>query len=315
MLRSTKKSSTHFRITSPLRACPDFSSGGSRDGVNKQRSTANYFTPYKFSAKEKDEETSYSYFGARYLASDFSFWLSVDPMSDERSWLSPNNYCQWNPIKLTDPTGMLDDGYTVDETGNIQKVDKTGGNKFDVLFNKKDYDAGKREYDKSGKKNGIRIDRGEISNYKSKKIGITLPNEDVKIRKVDRVSCEIKSKDVADNLFNFLEKNTIFEWSNQNLTSPNGTSINVLKTSREGGKYATITGGYNQTLDYLNNGYILNSDDHSHPYDNPNGDGYIVSDSDKEYKGNLQKISFDGKNYPAKNAVFQMFFRGIPKKY
>ena len=34
----------------------------------EQRSTANYFTPYKFSAKEKDEETSYSYFGARYLA-------------------------------------------------------------------------------------------------------------------------------------------------------------------------------------------------------------------------------------------------------
>jgi hypothetical protein len=33
MLRCTKISSKNFRITSPLRACPDFSSGGNRDGV------------------------------------------------------------------------------------------------------------------------------------------------------------------------------------------------------------------------------------------------------------------------------------------
>lgn len=44
---------------------------------------AAYNTPYKFSAKEKDEETGYSYFGARYLNSDYSFWLSVGPKSDK----------------------------------------------------------------------------------------------------------------------------------------------------------------------------------------------------------------------------------------
>jgi RHS repeat-associated protein len=91
----------------------------------EQRATANYFTPYKFSAKEKDEETSYSYFGARYLASDFSFWLSVDPMSDERSWLSPYNYCQWNPIRLIDPTGMIDiEGN--DKNGNYKPPKSAG---------------------------------------------------------------------------------------------------------------------------------------------------------------------------------------------
>ena len=32
---------------------------------------------YTFSAKEKDIETGYSYFGARYYTSDLSIWLSV----------------------------------------------------------------------------------------------------------------------------------------------------------------------------------------------------------------------------------------------
>jgi RHS repeat-associated protein len=36
-----------------------------------------YQTPYKFSGKEKDEESGYSYFGARYYDADLSVWLSV----------------------------------------------------------------------------------------------------------------------------------------------------------------------------------------------------------------------------------------------
>ena len=67
-----------------------------------------YDARYTFSAKEKDDETQYSYFGARYYDSDLSVWLSVDPMSDKRSWISPYNYCQWNPVGRVDPTGALD---------------------------------------------------------------------------------------------------------------------------------------------------------------------------------------------------------------
>jgi RHS repeat-associated protein len=83
----------------------------------EQRSITSYYTPYTFSAKERDTETGYSYFGARYYSSDISVWLSVDPMGDERSWLSPYNYCQWNPLVLIDPTGALD-GWYEDEYGN-----------------------------------------------------------------------------------------------------------------------------------------------------------------------------------------------------
>ena len=57
------------------------------------------------SGKEKDTETGYHYFGARYYNSDLSLWLSVDPMSDKYPSLSPYNYCAWNPMKLVDPDG------------------------------------------------------------------------------------------------------------------------------------------------------------------------------------------------------------------
>ena len=70
-----------------------------------ERTDINYNTPYKFSAKEKDEETQYSYFGARYYDSDLSVWLSVDPLSDLYPNLSPVAYCANNPIMLIDPNG------------------------------------------------------------------------------------------------------------------------------------------------------------------------------------------------------------------
>lgn len=65
-------------------------------------------TLYKFNGKEKDEETGMYYYGARYYVPELSIWLSVDPLADERPNLSPYNYCQWNPVRLIDPTGALD---------------------------------------------------------------------------------------------------------------------------------------------------------------------------------------------------------------
>ena len=70
-----------------------------------QRSSTFDGARFTFSAKEKDAETGYSYFGARYYSSDLSIWLSVDPMSDKYPSLSPYTYCANNPIKLVDPNG------------------------------------------------------------------------------------------------------------------------------------------------------------------------------------------------------------------
>ena len=68
-------------------------------------------TPYKFSGKEKDDETGYSYFGARYYDSDLSVWLSVDPLASEYPFQSPYNYCSLSPIMRIDLNGMNDGWY------------------------------------------------------------------------------------------------------------------------------------------------------------------------------------------------------------
>ena len=64
------------------------------------------FYPTVFTGKERDEETGFGYFGARYT--DYallSSFISVDRYADKYPFISPYAYCAWNPIKLKDPTG------------------------------------------------------------------------------------------------------------------------------------------------------------------------------------------------------------------
>ncbi len=70
----------------------------------EKRSTT-WNSRYTFSGKERDGETGYSYFGARYYNSDISIWLSVDPLSDKYPNLTAYAYCANNPVKLVDPNG------------------------------------------------------------------------------------------------------------------------------------------------------------------------------------------------------------------
>jgi RHS repeat-associated protein len=81
--------------------------------------------PYRFTGKERDEETGLYYFGARYLDAKTSRWLSVDPAMSEyvpAPWqdaaklpglggvfnyvnLHVYHYGGNNPVKYVDPTG------------------------------------------------------------------------------------------------------------------------------------------------------------------------------------------------------------------
>ena len=70
---------------------------------NQQRTP--YNERFKFTGKERDEETGYDYFGARYYASSLPLWLSVDPLADKYPYISPYAYCNWNPVKNIDPDG------------------------------------------------------------------------------------------------------------------------------------------------------------------------------------------------------------------
>ncbi len=83
-------------------------------------------TRYKFTAKELDNESSYTYFGARYYDSDLSVWLSVDPMSDKYPSTSAYMYCLGNPLKLTDPNGQL--SWIPPQDGSSEWIAEKGDN-------------------------------------------------------------------------------------------------------------------------------------------------------------------------------------------
>ena len=89
------------------------------------------YLPYKFTAKEQDEETGLYYYGARYLDAKYSRWLSTDPAVSDYIPMAPVNdeakkhngqlpgmggvfnivnfqlyhYTGNNPVKYTDPDG------------------------------------------------------------------------------------------------------------------------------------------------------------------------------------------------------------------
>ena len=94
-----------------------------------------------FNGKEKDYESGFHYYGARYYWSEvLTGWLSVDPMADKYPSISPYNYCMWNPIKLVDPNGMdtiisfaCNTGNNITDTKNKrlqQKIRNIGDNPY-----------------------------------------------------------------------------------------------------------------------------------------------------------------------------------------
>ena len=60
---------------------------------------------YKFTGKERDTETNYDYFGARYYDSNLGRWLTTDPLADKYPGWSPYNYTLNNPMKYIDSDG------------------------------------------------------------------------------------------------------------------------------------------------------------------------------------------------------------------
>lgn len=76
-------------------------------------------TIYKFTGKERDNESSYDYFGARYYDSRVATWGSVDPLFEKHIQWTPYNYVLRNPLRLIDP-----DGRQVDVTNPIYHINK-----------------------------------------------------------------------------------------------------------------------------------------------------------------------------------------------
>lgn len=60
---------------------------------------------FAFTGKERDRETGYDYFGARYYDSEIGRFMSVDPLADKYTSWSPYTYTLNNPNRYIDPDG------------------------------------------------------------------------------------------------------------------------------------------------------------------------------------------------------------------
>lgn len=101
-----------------------YSFGGVMDG----RSRINLADKrYKFTGKERDDETGLDYFGARYYDSKIGRWLSVDPLADKYLHLSPYNYVENNPIRKIDHDGREIGDYFTKLGAYLASDDKKDG--------------------------------------------------------------------------------------------------------------------------------------------------------------------------------------------
>ena len=122
--------------------------------------------------KERDEETGYGYFGARYMDHELmTMWLSVDPLADKYPGISPYAYCAWNPIKFVDPNGMIIDSTSL--TDNIKATIQSNpdfADACDALAEDPENTYSFNVWDKPKIENGRQIN-GEIS-YDGEKVFI-----------------------------------------------------------------------------------------------------------------------------------------------
>jgi RHS repeat-associated protein len=89
--------------------------------VMENRSYNSIVMKYDFTGKERDSETSYDYFGARYYDSRIANWTSIDPLFEKHFDFTPYNYVLRNPIILIDPDGRQG------HFSNLQTWKETGG--------------------------------------------------------------------------------------------------------------------------------------------------------------------------------------------
>ena len=195
-----------------------------------------------FSAKEKDQETGFSYFGSRYYNSDLSIWLSVDPQASKYPYQSNYVYCSNNPIKVIDPNG--EDEWEVDKKGNITWKCESEKHQLFAL-------------DKNGKRTGksITLKNKNILNQLEKGKRTIQRGYDGNVSEEgNRREAIVGKKDVDDllNVFKFVSDNSDVEWE--------------FEYSKQDGEsqYSLVTDGFsNQVSSHFGSRAITSI--HSHP--------------------------------------------------
>jgi RHS repeat-associated protein len=227
------------------------------DWVDLKYNTTQFETPYKFNGKEKDPETGYNNYGARYYYDHLSIFLSTDPMSDKYPHLSSYAYCANNPVMLIDPDGR-ECGDFVNENGKIIGSDgkkdnktyllKTTRNDFDSKDNAPVANISKEERAKT--EGFIKANDGNTEAFQNNSIAYDNSTEiesDVSIRQ----SAYNSVKDLND--ISDIEYSGVINKDNQVDRITRGTNTSVDIKVKESDKWFFHTHG--SEMDMKKNGY------------------------------------------------------------
>ncbi len=217
---------------------------------------------YKYNGKELQDEFELDWYdyGARFYDAALGRWHSVDPKAEEYYSQSPYHFSGNNPIYYVDDNGMNYDGYTIDDEGNINRVNDTGGDEYDVLYTENDYNVARQETKENGNlkneygnpepANSERVSSGTFD--ASNKVTIESSNGTAKGLKVD-------NQTDAQAIFKFCADNFSVEYGI--VTGVNGNTQSIIHTS--GSFEYTLTGDVANYM--LNKGFFILETNHSHP--------------------------------------------------
>jgi RHS repeat-associated protein len=243
-----------------------------------------------------DNETNYTYFGARYYDSDVSIWLSIDPLSDKYPSLSPFAYCANNPVILVDPDGREIDEWGIDVFGNIKHLKfKEGpdelyridskGNKIDV----------NKDGDFTEGVDFVVLDKEMTNNLQVKKIQYT-EDADWKGPFDDRLKMSAFSSNVdkVRECYNFLiESGSAIEYALV-ILEKSGTRMALINTT---GEETRVRDTREKIDSFIKDGWTVAEFRHNHT-----SGSLKASDSDKTSKGSIKAHS--------PNAIFYIDTKG-----
>ena len=197
--------------------------------------------PYLFGGKERRRFASLgdSDFHARFLTTSTGLWQAPDVHAGSYPWLSPWVFCNANPIKYVDPTGM--DTYVISPWGSVsERIKNDEYDSLIMLFG-------------ASEKESPRLPSGTILEQKVEPIG------DGK----DCTYLTVNGDDNGTTLFQFLADNSEVEYSQLKCTTDEISELNYIGTSRKNDNEQAA--GILIDNQLKKDGTIIREHIHSHP--------------------------------------------------